>query len=286
MRISDVDTDADGTADCNDQCPEDPNKTLPGICGCGVADTDTDGDGSPDCIDTCPNDSSKIEPGICGCGVVDMDTDNDGVMDCFDECPDDPLKTAPGICGCGIADTDSDSDGTADCLDNCPNDPDKTEPGACGCGIPDTDSDGDGIPDCQEGPVAGNPPEIVIDPLTYNINEGEQLDIAVSAQDPDGDPVTLAATPLIKNAVFTTVTGVAASGTMTFNPDFSQAGNYTVIFKAVDTSGNIDLQGIQIVVSDVNRAPLLSADSPVDVQEGGIVTIRLLSVIRMMTSSH
>jgi hypothetical protein len=37
-----------------DQCPDDPNKTEPGICGCGVADTDTDGDGTPDCNDQCP----------------------------------------------------------------------------------------------------------------------------------------------------------------------------------------------------------------------------------------
>ena len=35
-----------------DLCPNDPNKTDPGICGCGVADNDSDGDGIADCIDT------------------------------------------------------------------------------------------------------------------------------------------------------------------------------------------------------------------------------------------
>ena len=35
-----VDTDGDGTMDCIDDCPDDPAKTEPGACGCGVADTD------------------------------------------------------------------------------------------------------------------------------------------------------------------------------------------------------------------------------------------------------
>ena len=48
------DTDGDGTADCVDNCPDDPNKTEPGECGCGFADTDTDQDGTLDCNDPCP----------------------------------------------------------------------------------------------------------------------------------------------------------------------------------------------------------------------------------------
>ena len=32
-----------------DLCPNDPDKTNPGICGCGVADTDSDSDGVADC---------------------------------------------------------------------------------------------------------------------------------------------------------------------------------------------------------------------------------------------
>lgn len=37
-----------GTADL---CPDDPDKTAPGACGCGAADTDGDGDKTPDCKD-------------------------------------------------------------------------------------------------------------------------------------------------------------------------------------------------------------------------------------------
>jgi hypothetical protein len=54
--IDDVcDVDGDGTDDCNDGCPDDPDKTEPGDCGCGVPDTgDLDADGIPDCVDPCP----------------------------------------------------------------------------------------------------------------------------------------------------------------------------------------------------------------------------------------
>jgi hypothetical protein len=38
-----------------DRCPNDPNKTQPGICGCGVPDSDADSDDTPDCNDNCPN---------------------------------------------------------------------------------------------------------------------------------------------------------------------------------------------------------------------------------------
>ncbi len=145
------DSDGDGTLDCVDGCPFDSTKTSPGQCGCGIPDTDSDGDGVADCVDGCPNDSTKTSPGICGCGVSDVDTDGDGTADCLDGCPSDSTKTAPGICGCGVSDVDTDGDGTADCLDGCPLDSTKTGPGQCGCGNPDTDTDGDGTADCNDG---------------------------------------------------------------------------------------------------------------------------------------
>ncbi|MBN2497746.1 MAG: hypothetical protein JXR96_24340, partial [Deltaproteobacteria bacterium] len=141
--------------DCEDLCPEDPDKTEPGVCGCGVPDTDSDSDGTPDCNDLCPDDPNKIEPGDCGCGQPESsdDTDGDGEPDCTDLCYLDPNKTEPGICGCGVPEdtSDSDSDGTPDCIDGCPSDPNKIDPGDCGCGMPETDSDSDGTPDCIDG---------------------------------------------------------------------------------------------------------------------------------------
>ena len=104
---------------------------------------DSDDDGANDCEDGCPEDPNKTDPGDCGCGVEDLDSDKDGVADCIDGCPTDPKKTDPGVCGCGNEDTDTDGDGAADCVDNCPDDPNKSEEGNCGCGVPETDVFGD-----------------------------------------------------------------------------------------------------------------------------------------------
>jgi len=107
--VADVVTGTFDVTIIEDLCPGDPDKTDPGVCGCGVADDDSDGDGTADCLDLCPSDPDKIDPGLCGCDVPEGS--------CGDLCPGDPAKTDPGICGCGVPDTDSDGDGTADCQD-------------------------------------------------------------------------------------------------------------------------------------------------------------------------
>jgi len=139
------DEDADGTGDPCDGCPGDPDKTAPGVCGCGVPDSDADSDGMLDCQDPCPTNPQN---------------------DCIDQCPDDPAKSDPGECGCGHPDTDTDGDGTADCNDSCPliSDPAQTDDDGDGVGnvcdnCPNTanadqvDADGDATGDVCEAPV-------------------------------------------------------------------------------------------------------------------------------------
>jgi subtilisin family serine protease len=67
-----------------DQCPADPQKRQPGVCGCGVPESlaDSDRDGRYDCVDGCPSDFGKVEAGVCGCGIPDIDNNGDGVVDC------------------------------------------------------------------------------------------------------------------------------------------------------------------------------------------------------------
>jgi Lectin C-type domain/Domain of unknown function (DUF2341) len=148
--VVDTDADSDGTADCNETCDNDPNKLAPGACGCGTADTDSDGDGTVNCSDACPNDPLKTAVGMCGCGIADTDTDSDGYPNCIENCDDAPSKQDPGDCGCAVPDTNSDGDSQADCNESCDSDPSKLAPGICGCGVADTDSDGDGTPNCND----------------------------------------------------------------------------------------------------------------------------------------
>ncbi len=71
---SDPDRDGDGIPNEEDNCPDVKNG----------AQVDTDGDGVGDACDECPKDPDKTAPGICGCGVPDVDSDHDGVLDCND----------------------------------------------------------------------------------------------------------------------------------------------------------------------------------------------------------
>ena len=73
-------------ANNTDLCPTDINKQVPGACGCGVADTDTDNDGIADCNDNCPN-----LAGVQGDACDDLDANTTGdVIDANCECHGTP----------------------------------------------------------------------------------------------------------------------------------------------------------------------------------------------------
>jgi len=95
-----VDDDCDGETDegltCTpagdiDTCPDDPDKTEPGECGCGVPEgtcaiADADGDNVEDAVDNCPNHANAGQADADGDGLGDVcdpltDADNDGMPD-------------------------------------------------------------------------------------------------------------------------------------------------------------------------------------------------------------
>ncbi|MDG2030610.1 MAG: di-heme oxidoredictase family protein, partial [Phycisphaerales bacterium] len=99
------DTDDDGIADCEDDCPNDFNNDADGDGVCGDVDQceghddniDSDGDDIPDGCDACPNDADNDADGDGVCGDVDqceghddnIDSDGDGTPDGCDACPND-----------------------------------------------------------------------------------------------------------------------------------------------------------------------------------------------------
>jgi len=145
-----------------DDCPLDADKTVPGLCGCGIADTDTDQDGTADCVDRCLNDPLKVELGSCGCDHPEPNAT--GITSCSDECPTSIEKESPGDCGCDTPDTDQDLDQLPDCIDPCPSNPHPAATPQQSCITPTVDettttesTDGPGHPDAT-GSGGGSSP--------------------------------------------------------------------------------------------------------------------------------
>lgn len=128
--VQPIDTDGDGIADIDDDCP-----TVAGVeqfNGC----PDTDGDGIADSKDDCPEVAGLAQ--FNGC----PDTDGDGVADIKDACP--KVKGIAKFGGC--PDPDSDGDGIVDAKDKCP-----TVAGTfAGEGCPFSDRDKDGVEDSKD----------------------------------------------------------------------------------------------------------------------------------------
>ncbi|MDW7710102.1 MAG: Ig-like domain-containing protein [Deferrisomatales bacterium] len=100
-----------------------------------------------------------------------------------------------------------------------------------------------------------------------SVAENQSLVFTVSASDPDGDPVTITAAPLPSGATFN-------GTTFSWTPTFTQAGSYQVPFTAT-ANGLTDSETIAVTVTNVNRAPVLTAIPNQSVPEGQSITIQL-----------
>lgn len=100
-----------------------------------------------------------------------------------------------------------------------------------------------------------NQPPLLSSIGDQTVIQGTSLTFAVSASDPDGDPVTLsvAPDPLPRNAVFDPSTGV-----FTFRPDVNQVGVFSLTFTASDGI-EATTETIKITVQSGAGATALSA---------------------------
>ena len=104
------------------------------------------------------------------------------------------------------------------------------------------------------------------------INENQTLTVEVVATDPDGDGVSLSASGLPTGASF--VDNGGGSGTLSFKPNFEQAGGFTVTVTAVDSGVPAEVVSldVDITVVNVNRPPIINAQGSLDAVVGQTVT--------------
>ena len=122
--------------------------------------------------------------------------------------------------------------------------------------------------------VQARAPVLTVPSLSYSVTQGQSLNIEVSGADPDGDPVTLSATPVVSKASFSATSGAAARGTFAFTPDSSQVGRHVVHFTARDSIGLTDTKIVQITVNKSNQAPALTLPASASVDEGKTLTVK------------
>jgi len=104
------------------------------------------------------------------------------------------------------------------------------------------------------------------------LDEGTTLDVAVTAVDPDGDPISLVASGLPAFAAF--VDNGDGTGSLGLAPGFEDAGEYPgVTVTASDASGGSSSASFRISVRDVNRPPVADAGGPYQADEGALVTL-------------
>jgi hypothetical protein len=92
-----------------------------------------------------------------------------------------------------------------------------------------------------------------------SVAEGANLNFQITASDPDATVPSLSATNLPINATF--VDNTDGTGIFNFNPDLSQAGDFSVTFKAFD-GALVDSEVVVITVTNTNQSPVLAAIGP------------------------
>ena len=108
----------------------------------------------------------------------------------------------------------------------------------------------------QRGAFVNGAPAFTAGGETQSVDENRALTFGVEAVDPDGDAVTYTASDLPAGATFD-----PATKQFTWTPDYTQAGEYTVTFKASDGERTYSLsstKSVTITVRDVTVTEQIS----------------------------
>ncbi len=122
---------------------------------------------------------------------------------------------------------------------------------------------------------AGNQRPILDSIRAQTIVEGQSLVRTITATDADGTIPSLGSGTLPANATF--VDNGNGSGTFTFNPNFSQAGLYSVVFFASDgLLADSELVAITVTESG-NQPPVFSPINDTTINEGDSLQLRVVA---------
>jgi len=103
-------------------------------------------------------------------------------------------------------------------------------------------------------------PPYVIAPSSIEATEGSEVTFSVYASDPDASSIaSFVAAPLPVGATFSS-NAAHTVGTLTWTPDFTQAGMYPLTFTASNV--RTGLATTLIIVTNLNRTPVADANGP------------------------
>ncbi len=122
-----------------------------------------------------------------------------------------------------------------------------------------------------------DPAPVVVVPAAITVAETGSVSFPITATDPDGSAITalnadLSAFPVGGNAAFSTNPGLGG-GTFTWSPGYSDSGTYVVTFTA--SNSRTTARATTIRVSNVDRAPVVTAVPSATVSESGTLTVEV-----------
>jgi VCBS repeat-containing protein len=128
-----------------------------------------------------------------------------------------------------------------------------------------------------------NRPPVIADsvPTTISSDEGQPIQLEITASDPDGDPLSWEAYYLLQEINTGVLRGLSpatidtTTGLFSWTPDMDQAGTYVLAFAVTDPGGLRDQVLITFQINDVNQAPVISSDALPSYEEGQLIQITL-----------